>query len=237
MFGLSKCQAVMAAVVAVGLAAGPALADTPTMTYTGYSTPYSKNVTITAPPVGPNNQSPVTVSAGPFVFSGVSFDGILQAGNVNGWCIDLANWFNSSNVTYKLNQAPPTVADQLEALLVGSSTLSFASNNLNGAAVQVAIWKTVYTNFAMNLGVSNGQAINDLADTFIGYATDTNNAAWKANSSILVALDDTTPPNQRLITLLPGPPGQVETPEPASLALISVGLFGLAAARRRRKIH
>ena len=78
--------------------------------------------------------------------------------------------------------------------------------------------------------------IEDKADEFLGFVTAN---LWQANLSKQIVSLDPRPlasSSQRLIFLTnTGPNPNVSIPEPASIALITVGLAGIAVARRRRR--
>jgi len=234
-FTLLRSHTLAAAAVAIGLVTAPIAALADTLTYQGYTVTNGKNVTITAPIT-------LGVSAGRIVLDNVFINGVGVA-DINAWCIDLTNTLLGQGSFGLGNMTDPAIRNQLNALLTGAASLDLNAG-MNSAAVQVAVWKTVVTNFTMNTTVTNGSAINTLANSFITNVNTAGNSTWKASNTMqIVSLDPVSPlANQRLITLVPGAPNNnnsTNIPEPASMAMIAVGLIGLGVARRlrRRTLH
>ena len=98
------------------------------------------------------------------------------------------------------------------------------------AATQGAIWKVMYGR--NNISSTTG-SLNSLANTYYDAATaNSNNGSglFVADTSkyLLALLENPDPRDQQqLVTLL------TSTPEPASLALLSVGLIALGTTRRK----
>jgi hypothetical protein len=218
--------------VGAGLALGMLASQAATMTLSGWAQGNGNNVRASAP----------VYNGAAGGFAGTLSGSVGLDGSIQTYCVELSQVFHW-NVGYSVDVVDATSyftpasgkAERLGRLLsyvqdqdLFALAAPGSKDNLS-TSLQLAVWNIVYDTDATLAGGS-------FADTsgFAGTATALLAASqsW-ANVLDLWVLASPTAQNQLIWRTSPVNTGQ-DVPEPASLALVSLALGGLALSRRRR---
>jgi hypothetical protein len=226
---------------------GVDVASATTITYTGYSVPYSDGFNITAP----NN---IAGLAGQIQLTGVSGAGLPST--VLAWCVDIDHFLqNTGTYTVESPQSPPlpmiTGSQELKmgglmvegnALLAGSALTfnghTYTKNDIS-AATQVAIWTVEYGSLTYSISGSSLNS-NDFGGLVSYLTTSAGNTDWQLldGSAYPSGKKGSYTYDQNLGTIPPGGgsnvpvPGPVVGSGPSSMVLASLGLLLLLWRRR-----
>ncbi|MBT9488490.1 MAG: PEP-CTERM sorting domain-containing protein [Rubrivivax sp.] len=221
-------RAVIGATLALGALAGQAA----TMTLSGWAHGNGNNVQTSAP----------VYNGAAGGFAGTLSGSVDLDGNIRTYCVELSQVFHW-NVGYSVNVVDATThfgtasgkAGRLGQLLsyvqdqdLFALAAAGSQDNLS-TSLQLAVWNIVYDTDATLAGGSFADASSFAAAASALLAASQN---W-TNALDLWVLASSTAQDQLVWRTSPGNTGQ-DVPEPASLALVSLALGGLALSRRRR---
>jgi hypothetical protein len=244
-------------VVAVGMAAGPALADTLTWgnpQWTEAGTTQTVTIQYSGPtvPSGDENPNGLNAYAGEMNLLD-STTGITYS----VFCTDIFNTWAPGTGSYSLQQIQnassfktgnsnltisATQFTQLQELLNGVSSTGYITNSITSAAVQVAVWEIENDinqapssyNFTSGgqFSITGNATVAQDAQTLVNYVDGQSVTQWTNTSGYLEEWTVTSG-NQDFTFLAVGQTGHSSVPEPGSLAMLATGLAAFAAFRQR----
>jgi hypothetical protein len=169
------------------------------------------------------------------VYTG-AFDAIIDSKTLLAWCVDIsqATIFGQIVTDYSIGSAATFGQSKIDALnLLATEALSKVTDSKTSGAFQLAAWEIVNETSSFYSLTNGNFKVDNISNSQNTLAQDWLTHLPTVSTYSVTLYSSPTMQDLAVFAKLPGlSPASV--PEPATTALLGLGLFGFAASRRRQ---